>query len=602
MFKRYIGDRAFYRSALHIAIPTLIQSIITQSVGLLDNKPNYTWRVYSNGAIGEVLEGQTTNTLVGIPGETYVCVVTYESGEVLTSDPITYAEKIYHPICGEMCDCGEEHETVEFISVTSEAELILAAQLGGNYYLYTDIEIFNEILVTSDMTLDLNGKILKYVGENKASVIEIAEGATLTLADGADAERNGYIDPESGLWTEDEYSGEGNAVAVTLRGGMITGGNASFGGAVYVLGSLKTYGGNLVNNTAGHGGAVYVATGAVAEISNVIFAGNLATLQGGAIRIYETEAILLDCVFVGNRVVASEASTDNQGGALHIYRSSAIIDNCEFIANYSAYRGGAIYATQTPEEGEIVTNNCSFSGNTSAENGGAIYLTGTAVYRDGEAGADKGSSFFGNSTAVSGGAVCIYGKASLYSSLFDGNYLTGTGNYSYMGGAVAVAGGSAVVEGASFKNNKATSSGGAIAAYGSEIKVVLNDVYFESNEASNGGAIYAGGAAEFTVTKITAKSNKAGSLGAVVYVTSANSVLTLNSATLYNNNTAKNISCGLSDIGNASAVLNIYKDSVVMLDVENDTEIDITDWSQLLKNSKGGAINELKADAEVYYE
>ena len=37
MLKRYIGDRAFYRSALHIAIPTLIQSIITQSVGLLDN-------------------------------------------------------------------------------------------------------------------------------------------------------------------------------------------------------------------------------------------------------------------------------------------------------------------------------------------------------------------------------------------------------------------------------------------------------------------------------------------------------------------------------------------------------------------------------------
>lgn len=37
MKKRYIGDRAFYRSTLHIAIPALIQSLITQSAGLIDN-------------------------------------------------------------------------------------------------------------------------------------------------------------------------------------------------------------------------------------------------------------------------------------------------------------------------------------------------------------------------------------------------------------------------------------------------------------------------------------------------------------------------------------------------------------------------------------
>ena len=37
MFKRYIGDRAFYKQALHIAIPSLIQNVISQSVNLLDN-------------------------------------------------------------------------------------------------------------------------------------------------------------------------------------------------------------------------------------------------------------------------------------------------------------------------------------------------------------------------------------------------------------------------------------------------------------------------------------------------------------------------------------------------------------------------------------
>ena len=34
---RFIGDRAFYRKALSIAIPVLIQNTITSFVSLLDN-------------------------------------------------------------------------------------------------------------------------------------------------------------------------------------------------------------------------------------------------------------------------------------------------------------------------------------------------------------------------------------------------------------------------------------------------------------------------------------------------------------------------------------------------------------------------------------
>lgn len=37
MLKRYIGDRAFYRSMLAVALPIIIQNGITTFVGLLDN-------------------------------------------------------------------------------------------------------------------------------------------------------------------------------------------------------------------------------------------------------------------------------------------------------------------------------------------------------------------------------------------------------------------------------------------------------------------------------------------------------------------------------------------------------------------------------------
>ena len=37
MYRKFIGDRAFYRRALMVAIPILVQNAITQFVALLDN-------------------------------------------------------------------------------------------------------------------------------------------------------------------------------------------------------------------------------------------------------------------------------------------------------------------------------------------------------------------------------------------------------------------------------------------------------------------------------------------------------------------------------------------------------------------------------------
>ena len=37
MFRKFIGDRAFYRRALMVAVPMIIQNGITNFVSLLDN-------------------------------------------------------------------------------------------------------------------------------------------------------------------------------------------------------------------------------------------------------------------------------------------------------------------------------------------------------------------------------------------------------------------------------------------------------------------------------------------------------------------------------------------------------------------------------------
>ncbi|MFQ8952325.1 MAG: MATE family efflux transporter [Oscillospiraceae bacterium] len=37
MIKRYIGDRAFYKMALTVALPMMIQNAVTNFVSLLDN-------------------------------------------------------------------------------------------------------------------------------------------------------------------------------------------------------------------------------------------------------------------------------------------------------------------------------------------------------------------------------------------------------------------------------------------------------------------------------------------------------------------------------------------------------------------------------------
>lgn len=516
---------------------------------------------------------------------------------------------------------------------------------GGAVFVYGTAKMYASTL---SYNTAVRGGAIFVQSYNGASPGTLEVANAKFIANSATVEKNGYTNNGGAIYAE--------AVKLLKIIGCEFQSNTAgaSGGAIAIYGAsfnVQIKDCTFKENHADHGGAIRLGDGAAAEISGTSFLANQASTQGGAIRIDTIDAKLTGCRFLGNIAAADTENSNNNGGALYIYGGSAEIIDCRFEANYAGYRGGAIYATQTPEGESIVTVNCMFDQNTAKNNGGAIYLTGTAVYRDGVENESLGSSFRQNS-AANGGAICSYGSVTLYGSFFAENTATteggaiyvgtsatlstkdvtasgntagksggaiavsgdsgkvatlsiiggqmsenkvlNTGNYEYRGGAISIGKYvNATIDGVTFTSNTATSSGGAIGIYGASSNVEIKNCTVNGNSADNGGAIYVGGGSEATVTNLTAGDNAANTYGAVIYVTSANSKLTLTSATVYDNNTAKNISAGgLIHLANAANVLDIYKDQVTLLSATDSIEIAEKDWSVLIQNPKSATVNE----------
>ena len=127
---------------------------------------------------------------------------------------------------------------------------------GGTVQLTEDIEIRETLLVTRDVTLDLNGHVLKMTGDG--SVLKVSGRATLTIQDSS-AAKSGTI---TGGNAED---GDGGGVCVEayatleMTGGCITGCRAEDGGGVYIdnNATLKMTGGCITDCHASYGGGIY---------------------------------------------------------------------------------------------------------------------------------------------------------------------------------------------------------------------------------------------------------------------------------------------------------------------------------------------------------
>ena len=138
-------------------------------------------------------------------------------------------------------------------------------QAGG--YSVKSIEISSSLTITGNVTLDLNGYVLKMTGAG--SVIYVEPGATLTLTDSKPRAIHKFTPAANDLWVLDETNG-----TEAVRGGVITGGTgtqnvhgtAYDGGGVHIApsGKLTMNGGSIVgcsaSSSGGRGGGVYIGT------------------------------------------------------------------------------------------------------------------------------------------------------------------------------------------------------------------------------------------------------------------------------------------------------------------------------------------------------
>ena len=236
-----------------------------------------------------------------------------------------------------------EGETIK--EVNSAPELKTAIETGSNSIvkLTGDIEIDTTLKVSREVTLDLNGKVLKMTGTG--SVIEVQNSGNLTLTDSNSNETHKFsIDESTRLWILDETSG-----ANTVNGGVITGGNANAnnndgGGVRIVSGTFTMTGGNIVGCTAYAGGGVDV--------------GGTFTMTGGSIA---------GCVATG----ASGGGVYVETGGI-FEMSGGSIAGCT-VASKRAYGGGICNTGTTTLSGSAKIQNCHVQ---STVNGGGIESAG----------------------------------------------------------------------------------------------------------------------------------------------------------------------------------------------------------------------------------
>ncbi len=199
----------------------------------------------------------------------------------------------------------------------------------------------------------------------------------------------------------------------------------------------------LTRGAAENGGAVYIETGSTPTLRNLIFDGNNASDEGGAIYV-ASNAEFQECRFLDNSAT--------EGGAIYVNEGSPVFQNCWFENNVASSLGGSIYLDQGPA---TITESY-FKGNDASNGGGAIYCNSADPYIN-------FATFYNNNSP--GAAVYCLNSSPVM------NQLTVTGN---MGNENGV---------------------GAISSYGNSFPILINSIVWgnipEQLFNSSNSSIYA---------------------------------------------------------------------------------------------------------------
>ena len=269
---------------------------------------------------------------------------------------------------------------------------------------------------TGFITLDLNGYMLKHTGTS--TVLDIYTGADVILIDsnGADATYNYYV-AESGVWVF--YEGElpesapENAVTGTVTGGIITGGNASNGGGVYVSEAAFTMNGGTIagNAVKSIGGGICLTNNSTFTMNGGMIAGNATTSNGGGVYVSGS-------TFTMNEgTISSNVAT--RGGGVYMKGGTFTMEGGTISGNTAVYNDGGGNGGGVLVDGiGSATGIFTMSGGTVSDNDATYYGSGLYLYTDGNA--EIGGGYFGGSIYVDG-TISVSGG--YFAEEFDTEYL-----------------------------------------------------------------------------------------------------------------------------------------------------------------------------------
>ena len=197
---------------------------------------------------------------------------------------------------------------------TAATRLKSAISNGGDVRLTEDIEIRETLLVTRDVTLDLNGHVLKMTGDG--SVLRVSDRATLTITDSRP--QNPHTGSSEGL----------------PAGGVITGGKGtdaggsvhSVGGAVFLENgtTLNLEGGTLTGNSSR--GSVFI-NGATLVMSG-------GTITGETFGVHNN---------VGTFTMTGGRITGCSDRGVYVYNGNMTMSGTAYIGENPNARRGDIY-------------------------------------------------------------------------------------------------------------------------------------------------------------------------------------------------------------------------------------------------------------------
>ena len=351
-----------------------------------------------------------------------------------------------------------EGETEKVQEVTDQATLVaaMADTSVTTVMLTADIDIDATLKVDRTVTLDLNGQVLKYVGESKGSVIVVEDGGNLTLMDSNDEKVHNF-DKSVMPWAlaADDATGE-NIVAVP--GGVITGGTGypyqlsstvNCGGGVYIApgGQLTMTGGNIIGCSAKYGGGVCIYPKQDSKQGQFSMSGGsiigCSAESGGGVCAFGKFQMLGSAVI---RSCTAEGTSFYFGGGVWVDGSfemsgEAIIEGCQAISEY-AY-GGGVYVNSSSSfvmSGKAKIERCqAISTPSSPSKGGGVHLannttltlSGSAVIQNCTAtnSANSGEAYGGGVSAANVREITLADSASIASCTAangSGLYITGS--------------------------------------------------------------------------------------------------------------------------------------------------------------------------------